>query len=417
MSWVQSSVFGASGRGPGRASTPQVLTERSTSGRSSIMWLIHVGFMAYEAGAARRKNVMSTAMKNILTIAVVTPTFYYFGWYIYGCFEQGWPMSGHVEPRRACPASAARRRRGATSWARTCSDHITPSSSWRSCSSPGRRARSCPARSSSASASPPTCCSTVILGSVVWIMDAAWGWSSGGWLTTRYGFHDSIASRRRPRRRGRVHARRPAQPRAAHRQVRPEGRASRTFRPPQHPPDADGADAHLHRLLRLLRRLPRDPVDGLPRLAEHLPLADDARLDRVRDHDRLRGRLHGRVVREQGRPVLDALRRPRRGDLRLGRRRRLPPVARLPARVLRRRARRLGRRPTSRRSCASTTRSGPSPSTGSAASTACFSVGIFAGGYPTGHQQRRLLVRRPAHGDAWRSSRSASSPATSSAGS
>ena len=70
------------------------------------MWLIHVGFMAYEAGVARRKNVMSTAMKNILTIAVVTPTFYYFGWYIYGCFEEGWPKSGHAQPRRGSPASA-----------------------------------------------------------------------------------------------------------------------------------------------------------------------------------------------------------------------------------------------------------------------------------------------------------------------
>ena len=28
-------------------------------------------------------------MKNILTIAVVTPTFFYFGWWIYGCFGQG----------------------------------------------------------------------------------------------------------------------------------------------------------------------------------------------------------------------------------------------------------------------------------------------------------------------------------------
>ena len=63
-----------------------------------VMWLIHVGFMAYEAGVARRKNLMSTAMKNILTIAVVTPTFYYFGWYIYGCFEEGWPKSGHASP-------------------------------------------------------------------------------------------------------------------------------------------------------------------------------------------------------------------------------------------------------------------------------------------------------------------------------
>ena len=71
-----------------------------------IMWLIHVGFMAYEAGVARRKNVMSTAMKNILTIAVVTPTFYYFGWYIYGCFEQGWPDERPREPRCGSRASA-----------------------------------------------------------------------------------------------------------------------------------------------------------------------------------------------------------------------------------------------------------------------------------------------------------------------
>ena len=54
-----------------------------------IMWLIHAGFMAYEAGVARRKNVMSTALKNILTIAVVTPSFYYLGWWIYGCMERG----------------------------------------------------------------------------------------------------------------------------------------------------------------------------------------------------------------------------------------------------------------------------------------------------------------------------------------
>src|SRR3712207_9512862 len=53
-----------------------------------LMWLIHAGFMSYEAGIARRKNVMATAMKNILTIAVVTPTFYYFGWGIYNCNQR-----------------------------------------------------------------------------------------------------------------------------------------------------------------------------------------------------------------------------------------------------------------------------------------------------------------------------------------
>ena len=58
-----------------------------------LMWLIHAGFMSYEAGIARRKNVMATAMKNILTIAVVTPTFYYFGWMIYNCAQPGIPIS------------------------------------------------------------------------------------------------------------------------------------------------------------------------------------------------------------------------------------------------------------------------------------------------------------------------------------
>jgi Amt family ammonium transporter len=62
----------------------QILAEQFYFYTVVVMWLIHVGFMAYEGGASRRKNIMSTAMKNILTIAVVTPSFYYFGWYIYG---------------------------------------------------------------------------------------------------------------------------------------------------------------------------------------------------------------------------------------------------------------------------------------------------------------------------------------------
>src|SRR5918992_4317966 len=76
----------------------QVLSEVFYFYTVVVMWLIHVGFMAYEAGAARRKNIMSTAMKNILTIAVVTPTFYYVGWYVYGCMEEGWPKNGHQSP-------------------------------------------------------------------------------------------------------------------------------------------------------------------------------------------------------------------------------------------------------------------------------------------------------------------------------
>ncbi len=59
-----------------------------------LMWLIHVGFMTYETGVARRKNALATAMKNILTIAVVTPTMYYIGWWIYNCNQPGIPPIG-----------------------------------------------------------------------------------------------------------------------------------------------------------------------------------------------------------------------------------------------------------------------------------------------------------------------------------
>jgi ammonium transporter, Amt family len=171
----------------------QILTEQFYFWTVVLMWLIHVGFMAYEAGVARRKNVMSTAMKNILTIAVVTPTFYYFGWYIYGCFEEGWPKSGHASPDAVegfcgltAPWSAA--------MGPNLQDHVSAVFflafllfSWTTASIMSgaliERVRLS-----------AYLLLAVALGSVVWIMDAAWGWSAGGWLTTRYGFHDAIAS-------------------------------------------------------------------------------------------------------------------------------------------------------------------------------------------------------------------------------
>ena len=163
-----------------------------------VMWLIHVGFMAYEGGASRRKNLMSTAMKNILTIAVVTPSFYYFGWYIYGCFQPGGPAQGHEgpllpgadEPSGFCLTTAP----FSDNLGPNLQDHLSavffPAFllfSWTTASIMSgaliERVR----------LSAFLILGT-ILGSAVWIMDAAWGWSSGGWLVTRFGFHDSIAS-------------------------------------------------------------------------------------------------------------------------------------------------------------------------------------------------------------------------------
>src|SRR5919206_1897012 len=171
----------------------QVLSEQFYFFTVVVMWLIHVGFMAYEAGAARRKNIMSTAIKNILTIAVVTPTFYYFGWYIYGCFEHGGPAEGHMGPSELkgfCGATAP----WADQMGPNLTDHISAVFflafllfSWTT----GSIMSGALIERVRLSA---YLILTVLLGSAVWIMDAAWGWSAGGWLVTNYGFHDSIAS-------------------------------------------------------------------------------------------------------------------------------------------------------------------------------------------------------------------------------
>jgi Amt family ammonium transporter len=164
-----------------------------------VMWLIHVGFMAYEAGAARRKNLMSTAMKNILTIAVVTPTFYYFGWYIYGCFEPGLPFlgpeefRGHAGPEQF-PGFCGQTAPWAAEMGPNLQNHLNLVFflafllfSWTT----GSIMSGALIERVRLSA---YLILTAVLGSVVWILDAAWGWSAGGWLTIRFGFHDAIAS-------------------------------------------------------------------------------------------------------------------------------------------------------------------------------------------------------------------------------
>ena len=60
-----------------------------------LMVIIHAGFLAYEMGASRLKNVLASGIKNILAFAFMVPTFYYFGWFFYwylqpGPFEFSW---------------------------------------------------------------------------------------------------------------------------------------------------------------------------------------------------------------------------------------------------------------------------------------------------------------------------------------
>jgi len=178
--------------------TSTVFTEAYYFFTVAIMWLLHVGFMTYEAGVARRKNVMATAIKNILTIAVVTPTFYYIGWWVYFCMEEGLIPTTSADGNN--PAGSAFYFCGdgyAVPWegnlGPNLADNITGVFwaafvlfSWTTGSIMSGAILERVRLSAYLTL-------TALMGGIVWVIAAAWGWSFGGWLTLHFGYHDFAA--------------------------------------------------------------------------------------------------------------------------------------------------------------------------------------------------------------------------------
>ena len=179
--------------------TSVVFTEAYYFFTVAIMWLLHVGFMTYEAGVSRRKNVMSTAMKNIMTIAVVTPTFYYLGWWVYFCMEEGlkFTIDGTGGGKAGAGAYFCGDGYGVPwdgSMGPNLGDNISGVFwaafvlfSWTT----GSIMSGAVIERIRISA---YLWLTALMGGLVWVVAAAWGWSYGGWLTTHFGYHDFAAS-------------------------------------------------------------------------------------------------------------------------------------------------------------------------------------------------------------------------------
>jgi ammonia channel protein AmtB len=167
-----------------------------------FMFLIHVGFCMYEVAASRRKNMMHTLMKNTMLIPLVTVTFFYFGWWIYFAFQNGpgitgglksapWavPWSETMAPHMGGPAVQEGMEGQTMGWARI--DGVFWAAfllfSWTAASIVSgaviERIRS-----------GAFWLLAVVIGSFTWIIDAAWGWSSSGWMVQVLGYHDAYAS-------------------------------------------------------------------------------------------------------------------------------------------------------------------------------------------------------------------------------
>ena len=150
-----------------------------------LMVVIHAGFLAYEMGASRQKNVLASGIKNILAFAFVVPTFFFFGWFVYWAWTPGliptaetWktaidygnPIGEVMGPNLADHATGV-------FWGAFALFSATTASIFS-----GAVIERIQVVGFTILA--------VILGSFIWVVAAAWGWSAGGWLVTGWGYHD-----------------------------------------------------------------------------------------------------------------------------------------------------------------------------------------------------------------------------------
>ena len=158
----------------------------------ALMFLIHVGFCMYEVGASRHKNHLHTLLKNSMLIPLVTITWFFFGWWIYWAFPGGPGITGglgHPDPSFAAAY---------TPWGESMVPRLDDRISgvfwaafllfaWTAASIVSgaviERIRSF-----------AFWLFAVLIGSVTWAIDAAWGWHFSGWMVEILGYHDAYAS-------------------------------------------------------------------------------------------------------------------------------------------------------------------------------------------------------------------------------
>ena len=158
-----------------------------------LMVLIHAGFLAYEMGATRMKNVLSSGIKNLLAFAFVLPAFYFFGWWVYWAFPTGISLSAGpngISGAEYASAIALGWGEGAQYMGPNLSDNAS-GVFW------GAFALFAATTASIMSGSLIERIQTVgfailaiVLGAFAWVLAAAWGWHADGWLVQKWGFHD-----------------------------------------------------------------------------------------------------------------------------------------------------------------------------------------------------------------------------------
>jgi ammonia channel protein AmtB len=166
---------------------------------SVFMLLIHAGFLAYEGGASRTKNVLATMVKNLLTLASVGLSFFFFGWWVYNAFPF-FPVTGGIlgpwtnpEQSKAI-GTALPYVDAAYPWSPALGpntgDHITGVFFFAFALFAMTTASILSGALIERVKIGAYLVMSIVLGSFTWVVAAAWGWNPFGWMFTQLGYHD-----------------------------------------------------------------------------------------------------------------------------------------------------------------------------------------------------------------------------------
>ncbi|MEX2524731.1 MAG: ammonium transporter [Gammaproteobacteria bacterium] len=155
-----------------------------------MMFLIHVGLLAYEFGATRPKNLAQTLTRHTMGLAMVTITWFLFAWWFYWAFTNGPFITGGILSNDFTAA--------ALPWSQNMGPNLDDNIqgvfwaafllfSWVMASILSgtmiERVRT-----------GAFMILAVVIGSVTWVWHASWGWHPEGWTTQLLGYHDAYAS-------------------------------------------------------------------------------------------------------------------------------------------------------------------------------------------------------------------------------
>lgn len=160
-----------------------------------LMFLIKVGFCVYEVAASRYKNRLHTLMQVTMHIPLVTLGFFFVGWWIYWAFPNGPGITGGlVSAPHAVP------------WSEFMGPHLGGTddpAGWARLNGVFWGAFLLFSWTVAAIVSTATIerirsgafwVLAVLIGCVLWVIDAAWGWHPEGWMVQKLGYHDAYAS-------------------------------------------------------------------------------------------------------------------------------------------------------------------------------------------------------------------------------